>query len=197
MRKTDYTYGLKLSWLLAVLFIMTDTLTAQEVTYSYATSEVSIDGASTLHAWKVEAPDVSGYPEEINFNAMGEGTIEDFGFQVAVATMDGGRGSSMNNKIYKALKSDAHPQVSYKQEEGAAYGSDGSMTSTGTLEMAGVSKSVSVDVVTAIENDKITFTASYPMKLSDFEIEPPSAMFGQIVTKDDIVVNFQFVYQKQ
>lgn len=196
MRKTNYTLGLKLAWLLATLFIMSNHLHSQEVAYSFATANVSIDGASTLHAWKVEAPDVSGYPEVINFDATGEGTIEEFGFQVAVATMDGGRGSSMNNKIYKALKSDAHPQVSYRQDESATYAADGTMTSTGTLEMAGVSKSVSVDVVTTIEGDKITFVTSYPMKLSDFDIEPPSAMFGQIVTKDDIVVNFQFVYQK-
>ena len=196
MRKTDYTFNLKLLWLLVTLFIMSNNLTSQEVAYSFSAAEVSIDGASTLHAWKVEAPDVSGYPEAINFDATGEGTIEEFGFQVDVATMDGGRGSSMNNKIYKALKSDAHPQVSYTQDEVATYASDGTMTSIGTLEMAGVSKSVSVDVVTTIDGDKITFTASYPMKLTDFDIEPPSAMFGQIVTKDDIVVNFQFVYQK-
>jgi len=34
------------------------------------------------------------------------------------------------------------------------------------------------------------------MKLSDFDIEPPSAMFGQIQTKDDIVVHFNFIYNK-
>ena len=197
MRKFYCAPGLKFSCLLATLFVMTTHLISQEMTYSFVAAEVSIDGASTLHAWKVEAPDVSGYPEVIKFDVSNDGAIEDFGFQVAVATMDGGRGSSMNNKIYKALKSDEHPLVSYQQDEKADYDADGVMTSSGTLEMAGVSKSITVDVVTAIEDGKVTFTASYPMKLSDFDIEPPSAMFGQIVTKDDIVVNFQFVYQKQ
>jgi len=150
-----------------------------------------------LHDWKVEASEVTGYPEQINFIPNTEGTIANFGFEVSVASMDGGRGSAMNNKIYKALKSDKHPLISYLQDGEAMYDVNGYLNSSGNLDIAGVTKEISIDVSTVIANDVITFSASYPMKLSDFDIEPPSAMFGQIVTKDDIVVNFQFVYKKQ
>jgi len=35
-----------------------------------------------------------------------------------------------------------------------------------------------------------------PMKMTDFGIEPPSALFGQIQTKDEIVVVFTLVYKQ-
>ena len=42
----------------------------------------------------------------------------------------------------------------------------------------------------------ITLKGSKPLKFSEFDIEPPSATFGQIVCGDDIAVNFEFRYQK-
>ncbi len=188
---------------IAICFIaLGSSLTAQMVSYEFSSAKVSITGASTLHDWSVEASEVSDYPMTITLDPEGEGSVEDFDFKVAVSSMDGGRGSSMNGKIFKALKSKIHPYVVYDQNGPATYVyMDREMhtmiKSTGILEIAGVQQDVTIDVTARVDEGTIIFTASHAMKMTDFQIEPPTAMFGQIETKDDIVVNFEFTYKAQ
>jgi len=52
---------------------------------------------------------------------------------------------------------------------------------------------VMMEVITE-DNSKLSFKGTLPLKLSDFNIEPPSAMFGQIVTGDEITLNFELSF---
>ena len=60
--------------------------------------------------------------------------------------------------------------------------------------MAGKEKDISVDVELDEQAGKLIFKGSKKLKMSDFEMTPPSAMFGQIQTHDDITVHFEFRY---
>ena len=163
--------------------------------------EVYVEGSSSLHGWKATVGKVADYPQSLKGNLKNGGAIENFGFKAEVKSMEGGRGSAMDNKIYKALQSEEHPFIIYTQSGPAAIEAmpDGQykLTSTGTLNIAGVEKKISIEVNASMAGGKLTFQGSKPLKLSDFDIEPPSAMFGQIVTKDDITVHFTFNYQAQ
>lgn len=160
--------------------------------------EMYVSGSSTLHNWKATVGKVTGYPASIT---LGENGIGSFSFKAEVESMDGGRGSTMNGKIYKALKSETHPQITFSQEGNAVIKAlpDGQfqLTSTGKLSMAGVEKTISVEVSATKKDGKLIFQGEKPLKLSEFEIEPPSAMFGQIQTHDDITVHFTFNYLAQ
>lgn len=182
-------------------FAVTGLVRAQEGTYTIdkeAPFEVYVSGSSTLHDWKATVGTVSDYPERLS---VGKDAIESFSFKADVASMDGGRGSTMNNKIYKALKSDAHPQISFEQKSPATIkalpGGEFKLTSSGMLSMAGVEKMIDVEVMGTKKDGKLVFQGSKPLKLSEFEIDPPSAMFGQIQTHDDITVHFTFNYLVQ
>ena len=160
---------------------------------------VSIVGGSTLHDWTVACGTIEEYPTSFDLTVKEGSIIDSFTFSVQVKSMEGGRGSIMNTKIFNALKSEEHPNVKYQQTTPATISSvdgDGNftLTSTGLLQMAGQEKEVSVSVTGQLKDNVLVFTGSHPMKLSDFEIDPPSAMFGQIQTKDDITVNFEFRY---
>jgi len=171
----------------------------QDITYQIDKVEVTITGGSTLHDWTVKAEEVFDYQDQITIDMDDAGEIGEFGCKIGVATMDGGRGAVMNNKIHKALKSDLHPYVKYEQTSPANYEHQGdkmSITSSGVVSIGGVDREVVIEAVGGTEGEKFTIAASHPMKLSDFDIEPPSAMFGQIQTKDDIVVHFNFIYNK-
>ena len=113
--------------------------------------------------------------------------------------MDGGRGPSMNKKIKKALKAATYPHVSFTQTEAIHLASkdDGNtvVNATGSLNIAGVEKVVTIELTATTQENQLVFTGKYPMKMSDFDIEPPSAMFGQIETKDDITIEFELIYQ--
>ena len=162
--------------------------------------QVAVTGGSTLHDWTVTCEVVQDYPSNLELTVKEGGEIESFAFSVEVKSMEGGRGSIMNTKIFNALKAEEHPYIKYRQTAPAKLGpldSDGKfqLVSRGVLQMAGEEKEVSVDVSGQYKDGALTFTAGHPMKMSDFKIEQPSAMFGQIQTKDDITVNFDFRYQ--
>jgi hypothetical protein len=162
-------------------------------------AQVFVTGTSSLTDWKVTSSDVTGVPEQLVFSDD-EKQITSFGFKVPIEGMDGGRGSSMNDKILTAFKSAENPFVEYNQTEPANVTKSGNtytITSTGTLSMAGTSKTITVVSTGVVKNGVLIITGFQGVKMSDFNMTPPSAMFGQIKTHDDVVVNYEFRYLKQ
>jgi hypothetical protein len=164
--------------------------------------KVSVTGTSTLSDWEVTCPGVSDVPALLTFDPQKPEQITEFGFKVPVETMDGGRGASMNDKIKTAFVSTEHPYVQFSQSQPASITSSGNpgeytINSTGTLSMAGVDKTINVQCTAVVKDDILVISGFKDMKFSEFNMTPPSAMFGQIKTNDDIVVSYQFRYLKQ
>ena len=164
--------------------------------------KVSITGTSTLSDWEVVCEGVTGMPDQLDFDSSKPSQIIDFGFKVPVETMDGGRGASMNDKIKTAFESTTNPYVTYSQTEPAkvtrSAGSDEfKISSTGTLSMAGLDKSITVECLAVITDGVLVISGFKDLKFSEYKMAPPTAMFGQIKTHDDIVVNYEFRYLKQ
>lgn len=163
---------------------------------------VEITGTSTLHDWKVTCPGVQDVPAQLNFDLKDQNRIKEFGFRVPVDSMDGGRGSSMNTKIFDAFNSSQNPFVQYQQNQPATITETSeknviTITSIGTLSMAGIDKPVTIECTGTIDNETLIIQARKKLKISDFSMVPPSAMFGQIKTNDNVVVSFKFHYIKQ
>lgn len=163
--------------------------------------KISVHGTSTLHEWTATAHKISDYPDQMELSLEAGAEVDDFQFSVVSTSLDGGRGSSMNNKIQKALLADTHKQIMYKQngkaqiltnEDGQFY-----LVSKGILTLAGVEKEINVDVNIEENEGKLVLTAVKAFTMSEFNIEPPTAMFGQIKTNDDISIQFEFTYQAE
>lgn len=173
---------------MAILICMLFLTTTYAQTYKIDTSnsKIIVEGTSNLRDWSAQVGDFSGTME-----------VDDAGnptkvmLTMKVLSMDGGRGADMNAKIYKALKSDDYPQITFQSTSIDA----GSMVATGTLSMAGQTREVSVAGELDLGSAKLTTTKD--LKLSDFEIEPPSALFGQIKCKDEIKVMFDIALKAQ
>ncbi|MDA0196874.1 MAG: YceI family protein [Bacteroidetes bacterium] len=174
---------------------------SQGKTYKAIDDSVSVvvTGESTLHDWTVSVSDITNYPAELKLTPAEGEVIDSFSFQVGVASMDGGRGSAMNEKIYTALESTNFPSIVYTQEGTASIKQNDnisfSLVSNGILNVAGASRSISIEVTGVVTDGFLKLTAHQELKMSDFGIDPPSAMFGQIQTKDDIAVDIAFTYQ--
>ena len=190
---------------LFVFFMCAGTYISAQITYSVnaetAAPEITITGASTLHGWKAVAGEISEYPSSLSIDVSTPSEIENFGFSVTVESLDGGRGSAMNDKIFKAFNSKENPQIVFKQTETLSLpemedGSKISLSLTGALEMAGKSGDISIPVEVEMIDGNLKFSGAYPLKMTDYGITPPSAMFGQIVTEDDIEVQYAFQYLK-
>ena len=64
----------------------------------------------------------------------------------------------------------------------------------GTLTVRGISKAVSVELsVQPGKSDHLEMMGMTSFKLSDYDIHPPTMMFGLTGTRDEIVVDFELV----
>ena len=190
----SFCFALALSW----------GLQAQVSSYALdETSAISIKGTSTFHDWTATVGEFSGTLElGESFEAAKSKTlvVDKASLQFQVVSIDGGRGAAMNKKIKAALKSTEHPAISFEitqAQKAVIQKSDegGVLQVSGKLAIAGVSKDITLSLTnTEAPAGTLAFVAEYPMKLSDFEMEPPSAMFGQIVTGDDITIVFDLKF---
>lgn len=170
-------------------------------------TEVKISGTSTLSDWSVTGKDLTG---DLVFTAQRTGNktsqppvgrITRAEALLNVSNIHGERGEAMDNKMYNALKREEHPTIRFVLQKPIELtnwnGSKHALTATGELSMAGRTKEFSCEMKLSCDNNTWTFTGEKSMKLSDFEITPPSAMFGQIVTGDEIRIAFLLIYEPQ
>lgn len=164
-------------------------------------SAIRISGTSTISDWVVKSQNISG---EMVFTPSGEkatghprggGAIKDARLVLEVSTIKSEKGEAMDNKMYQALNKDEHPQITFVLTRPLQLpGTTGKLAAYGDVTLAGVTRAMTFDLDISGEADSFRFKGSKPVKLSDFGIDPPSAMFGQIVTGDDIVVELDLLF---
>ncbi|MDH3648185.1 MAG: YceI family protein [Saprospiraceae bacterium] len=152
-------------------------------------SKATVDGNSTLKKWSAETNSIRG---KVQLDSMNHFISVQLFFESA--SLEGGRGADMDKKIYLALKADDFPEVSYQSNHIDMTGENGMIRSIGKVVIAGEEREISIDVHKG--SDPLSFTAEKDLKLSEFSIEPPTAMFGQIVCYDDISLSFELSFKK-
>ncbi|SHI94835.1 Polyisoprenoid-binding protein YceI [Arenibacter nanhaiticus] len=179
--------------ILLLLLLLTVVFMSQaQETYSLSPkSVITINGSSTVSDWMVEANAMKGAIQNK------ENLIKDLSLEVTVEKIHSERGASMDKKLHSALKMEEHPQVTFKLKALTEKGASASKgTIKGLLTIAGVTK----DVVLSCEIRKVDkeyfIKGNKEINLLDYNIEPPTAMFGQIVVGEKVSVNFDLRYAK-
>ena len=185
------------TFLLGALLVTANKIQAQD-NYSVSAFTVTIDGTSNLHSWNEKVEKVSG-KGVIKPGTGKEFTLRSFNIIMEVNSIKSTEGSTMNNKTYKALKSDKFPEISFLLTDPvlAIPGGSGSYTVTakGTLTIAGVTKDVSMPIkISEDANKKITVVGTRKVKMSDYGVKPPTAMLGILKTGDVITINFNTTF---
>ncbi|MFC4221282.1 YceI family protein [Flagellimonas marina] len=166
-------------------------------------SSITVSGTSTLHDWTVEVKNQTGKmtvtAKKATDDKIKTGQLSHISVNLFVNDIQGSKGKTMNNKMYRALKKDLFPTITFTSNNPVEFDlidRNGSVLKnlSGVLSVAGVEKKISTQVKAIYNNKKISLSGELPMKLSDFSIEPPTAMFGQIKTGNDISVNFDLEF---
>jgi len=167
-------------------------------------SSIEIDGTSTLHDWTAVAKDFT-----VDFRVPKDWTkgvdfwdaedIEGLVVTVPVEKLDSGKGG-MDKRMYKALKDDDHPRIIFEYSNVELEESDKldakNLVINGELTIAGVSKPVSLEVTGEIlESNALKFSGSYTMNMTEFDVEPPSAMLGTIKSGEEITIRYDIIFQ--
>jgi polyisoprenoid-binding protein YceI len=165
-------------------------------------SKLWIEGTSNLHGWKCTAEKLDATIEldalaAAQFNTAAPTTLKKVHVKVPVRSLKCGHGS-MDNNLYKALNADASPDVSYILATFEAAPGETKDTFTlhtvGTLNVAGKENKLEMDVTaTRLADGSVTAKSVVPIKMTDFGIQPPTAIFGRLKTGNEVKVNFELV----
>lgn len=93
--------------------------------------------------------------------------------------------------MHTALKKEEHPKISINLNE-----VKNSTNLMGTINVAGQEKTVEIPVKMNTDNASLKISGEYAITLQDYDIEPPTAMFGQIIVGNDVTVKFDLVFSK-
>lgn len=161
-------------------------------------SKLWIEGTSNLHGWSCKAEKFDA-AIEIDATAAAEfatatpKALKRVEVKVPVKALKCGHGG-MDDNLYKALKADDTPEISYILATfDAAPGEADAFTlkTNGTLAIAGKENKLTMEVAaTRLPDGSVKATGMVPIKMTDFGIKPPTAMFGTLRTGDEVKVNF-------
>jgi polyisoprenoid-binding protein YceI len=181
--------------LIALIILNINLIQAQQYNLVNGESKLTVLGTSSLHDWHVSAESQSG---KIIFKNLEAGEIEKCNIEIIAASLKSGK-SSMDKNTYKALNTDSFKTITYQLVEVKETTSRGNgkftVQTQGDLTIAGVKKRVSLDFSTTISDNKITLVGENKFKMTDFNIDPPKALFGTITTGDDINIKFSTTFK--
>lgn len=164
--------------------------------------EMKLSGTSTLHKWSMDAQTFTGDAafgfNDANNHQLDSLTALSFSLQVKDLKSDE---KMLDKNAYKALKTDEYKDIVYKLTSAKVFpgGKDKRhlVKTVGNLTIAGVTNEVAMDVYCVLNRDAtITCTGSEKLKMTDYEVKPPSFMLGAMKTGDDITLDFTLVYKK-
>lgn len=153
-------------------------------TYSIGNSTISISGESNVNKWSFVAYEVQG---EFSFSAKG---LSSGWTSIQVDNLRNGN-KKMERDLANSLDSENHPKIRFSFDK---FSPD---KICGELFLAGVSKEICFDVIMYSENEKmLKLKTKAELNMSDFGVEPPSAFFGAIKSKENVRLDMELFVKK-
>jgi polyisoprenoid-binding protein YceI len=163
-------------------------------------SDIKLLGTSSLHDWEMDARSSTGEAQFI-FNENNKSdliSIKSLSFALKVVDLKSDS-KGLDKNAYEALKSDTYKDIRYQLTSSTISPEKGGylIKSNGNLTIAGVTKEITMDVHGEVNEDgTITSKGSYKLNMTDYNVKPPSFMWGAMKTGDAITLNFKVVYKK-
>ena len=184
MKKSSLT----LIVLLTILLINVNVY-SQSYSLDNTTSQITVSGTSSLHDWDVISNNFNG---TTLFNIT-TNQIENLVVDIASESLKSGK-SIMDKKTYKALNSDDFKSITFKMIEVKSNSKINEVTDEvkimGELTICGFKKLIAIDIKVLKTNKGVNVSGTYDMKMTDFKIEPPTALLGTIKTGDETSIHF-------
>lgn len=158
-------------------------------------SSLTVLGTSSLHDWEIDAEEQSG---KIVFKDLEAGEIAQLQVAIEAESLKSGK-SGMDKNTYKALKTDKYKSISFVLAEVTQTTRKGdgnyALSVRGDLTVAGVKKRIPLQFSLKVDGAKIKLTGEKSFKMTDFGVEPPTALLGTITTGDDVTIKFTSIFE--
>jgi len=159
-------------------------------------SEIIISGSSNVHDWDMKVVKIKG-SLDLSPDIETHKSFDKIDVSLNPKNIKS-HSSIMDNKTYAALKANKYPSIGFNMTSinnlkinGASFSAE----IVGVLKVAGKSKKVILNSVGIFNSDNsLTTTGILDMKMTDFGINPPTAMMGAMKTGDDIRIKFNLTF---
>jgi hypothetical protein len=162
-------------------------------------SKLWVEGSSTIRSFTCTAGDVAALVDTKSPNAIplllaGDKDVVAVDVKVAVEKLDCGNGT-MNEHMLRALNATEHPRILFRLSSYEITRGNGAVTGTlsGTLELGGARKPITVTAQAKPEGEMLRITGSQELLMTDYGLTPPSLMFGRIKVSDKVTVKFDLL----
>lgn len=179
--------------ILIIAFIIGPLTTIAQATYEVTSSKMTIAGTSNLHDWESNVTKINA-SGDVTMDGNTLKAINNLTVTIPVSGIKSSKGSIMDRRTYSALKSDQYANITYKLSKVTAIeksGADYTLKTSGSLTVAGVAKTISMDVKGKVLSDgSLQFEGARKIKMTDHGIDPPTALMGTMKTGDEITISF-------
>jgi hypothetical protein len=173
-----------------------------ESTYKLAQRyTVTIHGTLSIRNWMETVGEVTG-EMKAGPHAGGGTDLNSIRITMIVRSIRSDMGKTMDNNTYKALKAEADPEIIFQLGAPvtvtAAGGKRQPIALAGQLTLAGVRRPTTLWInELSIGADSMRFVGEESIKMTDFGVKPPSALFGTLKVGPVLTINFITVFTIQ
>jgi hypothetical protein len=161
-------------------------------------SKMTILGTSSLHDWEMVVMDIN-CSAKLTTDGKNISGIQDTRFS-AISTSIVSDYKLMDKKTYDALKAEEFSSINFKMIDGEILSVTGDKFNgmvTGYLSIAGQTKEVKVPFSgSLLENGQLKLKGKVDLKMSEFKIDPPTALMGTLKTGDNVSIVYSFELEK-
>ncbi len=161
-------------------------------------SKLVINGTSTLHQWSATSTVLQGgLTASGKFVSAAAPTITAIKLVIPVKDIKSSEGGGMDSTMYDALHKGHHPFIRYTLKSATLKPAGFRQTAgvfayntTGVLRVNGVNKTSQLKlIVTDLPGSGLLVRVTTNLKMTDFNVSPPTAMLGIIRSGNTISIN--------
>ncbi len=178
--------------LFTVFAVITSLTSFAQYTISNDKSSITIDGTSNVHDWTENVEMIKGtLGAKIENNKLI--SIDALTLTVPVKSIKSGK-SAMDKNTYKALNEKEYPNISFTLESAKVLVDV--IECIGVFKVAGTVKKMKFRTKYSVVNNELIIKGSSSFNMTDFNVDPPTALLGTMTTGDKVTINFNLVFTK-
>ncbi|MCW3080540.1 YceI family protein [Segetibacter sp.] len=161
---------------------------------------IELAGTSSLHDWTEKSDKGTGDAVFVVNSNDKVTALSAMSFTIAATSLKSGH-KAMDKNTYKALKTDANPNITFiltsakitpLTRDNYEVKCEGKLTIAGTTNNTEITGTGKYDAA----NRSFTVKGSKKMKMTDYKVKPPTVMLGTIKTGNDITISYTIKFIK-
>jgi len=164
---------------------------SQETFQLQANPKLEVSGTSSLHDWEMPSNEATGKMEAVVENGK-LSEIKSIEVKMPAESIKSGK-KAMDKKAYEALKTKKNKFVIFNLKNARKSGENWILD--GEFEIAGKTKSVSINTVETSASGSYGLKGELEFKMTDFDMKPPTAMMGAVKAGDEVKITFDVKFK--